>query len=65
MRMESPDFHHFVFQLEVRDLPQLNDVLNSLKLTAGLSEVRRGTASEAKSVITGDWSSHINRKETA
>lgn len=65
MRMESPDFHHFVFQLEVRDLPQLNDVLNSLKLTAGLSEVRRGTASEARSVITGDWSSHIHRKETA
>jgi guanosine-3',5'-bis(diphosphate) 3'-pyrophosphohydrolase len=65
MRMESPDFHHFIFQLEVRDLAQLTDVLNSLKLTTGLSEVRRGTVGEAAAVITGDWSSANRSKEPA
>lgn len=65
MRMESPDFHHFIFQLEVRDLGQLTDVLNSLKLTQGLSEVRRGTVAEAAAVITGDWSSANRQKELA
>ncbi len=65
MRMESPDFHHFIFQLEVRDLAQLTDVLNSLKLTTGLSEVRRGTVGEAAAVITGDWSSANRAKEPA
>ncbi|WP_421760262.1 RelA/SpoT family protein [Devosia sp.] len=55
MRMESPDFHKLIFQLEVRDLAQLTDVLNSLKLTTSLSEVRRGTVNEARSLNRADW----------
>ena len=55
MRMESPDFHKLIFQLEVRDLAQLTDVLNSLKLTTSLSEVRRGTVNEARSLSRADW----------
>ena len=32
MRMGSPDFHKFIFEIEVRDLAQLTDVLATLKL---------------------------------
>jgi guanosine-3',5'-bis(diphosphate) 3'-pyrophosphohydrolase len=56
MRIVSPDFHKNIFELEVRDLGQLTDVLSSLKLTHGLSQVRRATIAEAESVEIAEWS---------
>jgi len=55
MRIVSPDFHKNIFELEVRDLAQLTDVLSALKLTHGLSQVRRATVAEAEVVAIGDW----------
>ncbi len=55
MRIVSPDFHKNIFELEVRDLGQLTDVLSSLKLTPGLSQVRRATVAEAESVAIQEW----------
>jgi guanosine-3',5'-bis(diphosphate) 3'-pyrophosphohydrolase len=55
MRMVSPDFHQLVFELEVRDLPQLTDVLATLKRTPGLSEVQRATPDEAATISRLDW----------
>jgi guanosine-3',5'-bis(diphosphate) 3'-pyrophosphohydrolase len=55
MRIVSPDFHKNIFELEVRDLGQLTDVLSALKLTHGLSQVRRATVAEAESVAIAEW----------
>jgi GTP diphosphokinase / guanosine-3',5'-bis(diphosphate) 3'-diphosphatase len=55
MRIVSPDFHKNIFELEVRDLAQLTEVLSALKLTHGLSQVRRATVAEAESVALDDW----------
>jgi guanosine-3',5'-bis(diphosphate) 3'-pyrophosphohydrolase len=55
MRIVSPDFHKNIFELEVKDLGQITDVLASLKLTPGLSQVRRATVAEAESVALGEW----------
>jgi guanosine-3',5'-bis(diphosphate) 3'-pyrophosphohydrolase len=55
MRIVSPDFHKNIFELEVRDLAQLTEVLSALKLTHGLSQVRRATVAEAESVALADW----------
>jgi guanosine-3',5'-bis(diphosphate) 3'-pyrophosphohydrolase len=55
MRIVSPDFHKNIFELEVRDLGQLTDVLAALKLTHGLSQVRRATVAEAESVAIAEW----------
>jgi len=65
MRMESPDFHKFIFHIEVRDLGQLTDVLNSLKLTAGVTAVQRGSVSEARDVSRLEWTAPVKLKETA
>jgi GTP diphosphokinase / guanosine-3',5'-bis(diphosphate) 3'-diphosphatase len=55
MRIVSPDFHKNIFELEVKDLGQLTDVLSSLKFTHGLSQVRRATVAEAESVAMAEW----------
>ena len=55
MRMVAPDFHKFIFEIEVRDLAQLTDVLSTLKLTHGLSEVQRATVADAKSLSQMEW----------
>ncbi|MGN6157795.1 MAG: RelA/SpoT family protein [Devosia sp.] len=55
MRIVSPDFHKNIFELEVRDLAQLTEVLSALKLTHGLSQVRRASVAEAESVVLADW----------
>jgi len=55
MRIVSPDFHKNIFELEVRDLAQLTEVLSTLKLTHGLSQVRRATIGEAESVALAEW----------
>ncbi|MEO8756221.1 MAG: bifunctional (p)ppGpp synthetase/guanosine-3',5'-bis(diphosphate) 3'-pyrophosphohydrolase [Devosia sp.] len=65
MRIVSPDFHKNIFELEVRDLAQLTDVLSALKLTNGLSQVRRATVAEAESVALDDWDSEDIEKATA
>ncbi|WP_051332242.1 RelA/SpoT family protein [Cucumibacter marinus] len=43
----SPDFHAMLFELELRDVTQLNDVLTTLKRTPGLTEVHRASVDEA------------------
>jgi guanosine-3',5'-bis(diphosphate) 3'-pyrophosphohydrolase len=65
MRMDSPDFHKLIFQIEVRDLGQLTDVLNSLKLTAGVTAVRRATVSEADAVAQLEWAAPSRTKDSA
>jgi guanosine-3',5'-bis(diphosphate) 3'-pyrophosphohydrolase len=56
MRMGSPDFHKFVFEIEVRDLAQLSDVLAALKLAPGISDVRRAAIAEARGLSKMEWS---------
>ncbi|WP_055048649.1 RelA/SpoT family protein [Devosia sp. A16] len=65
MRMESPDFHRFIFQIEVRDLAQLTDVLNSLKLAAGISDVQRASVAEARSLDRLEWTAPERQEEPA
>jgi guanosine-3',5'-bis(diphosphate) 3'-pyrophosphohydrolase len=55
MRAGSPDFHRFIFEIEVRDLAQLTDVVSTLKLTPGLSDVRRATGAEASALSKLEW----------
>ena len=43
----------------MKDLGQITDVLSSLKLTPGLSQVRRATVAEAESVALGEWSGEL------
>ena len=63
MRMASPDFHKLIFEIEVRNAAQLNDVLSTLKLTAGLSRVRRATLAEAREVANMVWGGEVEREE--
>jgi GTP diphosphokinase / guanosine-3',5'-bis(diphosphate) 3'-diphosphatase len=65
MRMGSPDFHKFIFEIEVRDLAQLTDVISTLKLTAGLSDVHRATLAEASALSNIDWSEADLEREPA
>jgi guanosine-3',5'-bis(diphosphate) 3'-pyrophosphohydrolase len=65
MRMGSPDFHKFVFEIEVRDLAQLTDVLSTLKLTSGLSDVHRATVAEANTLSRLEWKLPQTRMEPA
>jgi guanosine-3',5'-bis(diphosphate) 3'-pyrophosphohydrolase len=63
MHIGSPDFHSFVLEIEVRDLAQLTDVIATLRLTAGLSDVRRATVAEAAVLSKLEW--NANQKESA
>jgi guanosine-3',5'-bis(diphosphate) 3'-pyrophosphohydrolase len=65
MRIASPDFHKFIFEIEVRDLAQLTDVLATLKLTPGLSAVQRATIAEARALSRLEWSQTEMQKEPA
>ena len=65
MRIVSPDFHKNLFELEVKDLAQLTEVLSALKLTHGLSQVRRATVAEAESVALADWGEDATEKASA
>lgn len=56
MQMASPDFHKLVLEIEVRDLPQLSDVIANLRQSEGLSEVRRATYVEASALAEIEWS---------
>jgi guanosine-3',5'-bis(diphosphate) 3'-pyrophosphohydrolase len=56
MRAGSPDFHRFIFEIEVRDLAQLTDVIATLKLTPGLSDVHRAATAEASALSKLEWS---------
>jgi guanosine-3',5'-bis(diphosphate) 3'-pyrophosphohydrolase len=55
MRMISPDFHQMMFEIEVRDLAQLTDVLATLKRSPGLSAVQRASAADAATIATLEW----------
>ncbi len=52
MRALAQDSHEMIFELELRDLAQLTDVLATLKRTPGLSRVQRASVLQA-SAITG------------
>lgn len=61
MRMISPDFHQMIFEIEVRDLAQLTDVLATLKRSPGLSAVQRAGLREASMISTLEWDGKIDR----
>ncbi|HWV19662.1 MAG TPA: bifunctional (p)ppGpp synthetase/guanosine-3',5'-bis(diphosphate) 3'-pyrophosphohydrolase [Devosia sp.] len=61
MRMISPDFHQMIFEIEVRDLAQLTDVLATLKRSPGLSAVQRAGLREAGMISTLEWDGKIDR----
>jgi guanosine-3',5'-bis(diphosphate) 3'-pyrophosphohydrolase len=61
MRMISPDFHQMIFEIEVRDLAQLTDVLATLKRSPGLSAVQRAGAREAGMISTLEWDGNVDR----
>jgi guanosine-3',5'-bis(diphosphate) 3'-pyrophosphohydrolase len=61
MRMISPDFHQMIFEIEVRDLAQLTDVLATLKRSPGLSAVQRAGAREAGMISTLEWDGKVDR----
>jgi guanosine-3',5'-bis(diphosphate) 3'-pyrophosphohydrolase len=58
----SPDFHKLIMELELKDLPQLSDTLNSLKTNSSLSKVRRATYIEAKAFSNIDWDADDDKK---
>ncbi|MCW5722372.1 MAG: bifunctional (p)ppGpp synthetase/guanosine-3',5'-bis(diphosphate) 3'-pyrophosphohydrolase, partial [Devosia sp.] len=61
MRMISPDFHQMIFEIEVRDLAQLTDVLATLKRSPGLSAVQRAGVREAGMISTLEWDGKVDR----
>ncbi|WP_196259054.1 RelA/SpoT family protein [Pelagibacterium limicola] len=50
MRALAQDSHEMIFELELRDLAQLTDVLATLKRTPGLSRVQRGSVLQASAI---------------
>ena len=62
MRMISPDFHQMIFEIEVRDLAQLTDVLATLKRSPGLSSVQRAGMREAGMISTLEWDGQVERR---
>ena len=62
MRMISPDFHQMIFEVEVRDLAQLTDVLATLKRSPGLSAVQRAGIREAGMISTLEWDGQVDRR---
>ncbi|MDB5531224.1 MAG: bifunctional (p)ppGpp synthetase/guanosine-3,5-bis(diphosphate) 3-pyrophosphohydrolase [Devosia sp.] len=62
MRMISPDFHQMIFEIEVRDLAQLTDVLATLKRSPGLSSVQRAGVREAGMISTLEWDGQVERR---
>ena len=62
MRMISPDFHQMIFEIEVRDLAQLTDVLATLKRSPGLSAVQRAGLREASMISTLEWDGQVDRR---
>jgi len=50
MRAISSDFHELVFEIEVRDITQLTDVLATLKRTQGLTKVSRANVLQASAI---------------
>ncbi len=60
MRMISPDFHQMIFEIEVRDLAQLTDVLATLKRSPGLSAVQRAGLREASMISTLEWDGKVD-----
>jgi guanosine-3',5'-bis(diphosphate) 3'-pyrophosphohydrolase len=62
MRMISPDFHQMIFEIEVRDLAQLTDVLATLKRSPGLSAVQRAGMREASMISTLEWDGRVDRR---
>ena len=62
MRMISPDFHQLIFEIEVRDLAQLTDVLATLKRSPGLSAVQRAGIREAGMISTLEWDGQVDKR---
>ena len=62
MRMISPDFHQMIFEIEVRDLAQLTDVLATLKRSPGISAVQRASVREAGMISTLEWDGRIEKE---
>jgi guanosine-3',5'-bis(diphosphate) 3'-pyrophosphohydrolase len=51
-----------IFEIEVRDLAQLTDVLATLKRSPGLSSVQRAGMREAGMISTLEWDGQVERR---
>jgi guanosine-3',5'-bis(diphosphate) 3'-pyrophosphohydrolase len=51
-----------IFEIEVRDLAQLTDVLATLKLSPGLSAVQRAGIREASMISTLEWDGKVDKR---
>lgn len=68
MVMTSPEYHKLIFEIELRDLAQLNQVTATLKQTSNLSKVERASIRDATLIAQLDWTGHAwvkPEKETA
>jgi len=63
MRMISPDFHQMIFEIEVRDLAQLTDVLATLKRSPGISAVQRASVHEAGMISRLEWDGRVEQED--
>jgi GTP diphosphokinase / guanosine-3',5'-bis(diphosphate) 3'-diphosphatase len=52
-----------IFEIEVRDLAQLTDVLATLKRSPGLSSVQRAGVREASMISTLEWDGRVERRD--
>ncbi len=55
LHQASPDFHKLIIELELTNLPQLVDVINSLKADPSISKVNRASIIEARTIKNIDW----------
>lgn len=59
MVMTSPEYHKLIFEIELRDLSQLNQVLTTLKQTTNLSKVERAPIKDAQAIAKLDLSGNV------
>ena len=62
LHQASPDFHKLIIELELTNLPQLVDVINSLKADPGISKVNRASIIEARTIKNIDWNNISAKK---
>ncbi len=62
LHQASPDFHKLIIELELTDLRQLADVLNSLKASSSISKVSRASISDAKRIKNINWDKKTSKK---
>lgn len=64
MRALEQDAHEMIFELELRDVTQLTDVLTTLKRTPGLSKVQRANVLQASAIAGMEGVFSANTEKT-